>query len=57
MSYNEACEARVSRREAERELARHGWTWEGLRAETGEEPKAGRDGMYKGADVLGWLGY
>ena len=57
MTYEEAAEMQVTKTEAEKEVRRHGWTWETLAAETGEEPKADADGMFSGRAILEWFGY
>lgn len=51
MSYNEACDAEVTRAEAQLEIRRHHCEWSDFVAECGERE------TYQGVDVLAWLGY
>lgn len=51
MDYEEAMESTVSKKEAQREVAKHSCEWTEFVAEMGDKQ------TYKGADVLGWLGY
>lgn len=51
MDYEEACEATVTKREALRELKRHGADAAEFFADVGEKDE------YLGAEVLDWLGY
>lgn len=51
MDYEEAREAQVSQDEARREVERHSSDWAEFLAEVGDRPE------YRGAEVLGWLGY
>lgn len=51
MNYEDACEATVSRARALAEVARHGCDAAEFLADVGDRA------TYRGADVLGWLGY
>ncbi len=51
MDYEEAMESTVSRKAAQREVAKHSCEWAEFVAEMGDKAQ------YKGADVLAWLGY
>lgn len=51
MNYEDAIEATVSRKEAMREIARHGLSWEDFIREEGDEE------TYIGKVILDWLGY
>jgi len=51
VNYLEACEAIVTRREAQREIERHGMDWADLVADLGDRPE------YSGSEILNWLGY
>ena len=51
MDYLEACEAIVTRREAMREIRRHGASWSEFIADCGDAEE------YQGLTVLNWLGY
>jgi parvulin-like peptidyl-prolyl isomerase len=51
MDYEEACEAIVSRKMAQREIEKHSADFADFIAEYGDKPS------YKGQDVLDWLGY
>ena len=62
MNLYDAWTARVTEAEARRELRRHGWESEiradgALWADGEAVAQRGRDGLYLGADILGWLGY
>lgn len=51
MNYEEAIETKVSRKQAEREIKRHGLDPNDFFAEFGSREQ------YNGSDILGWLGY
>lgn len=51
MTYEEACEAKVTRAQALREIRRHDCDWDEFVSEYGDKE------TYAGEDVLNWLGY
>lgn len=51
MSYEEALDVMVTRREALNEVLEHGLEWSDFLREVGDLPE------YKGEQVLAWLGY
>lgn len=51
MNYDEACEAEVSKARALAEIARHGCDAADFLADVGDRA------VYRGADILNWLGY
>ena len=51
MSYEEALDVMVTRREARHEVLEHGLEWHDFIADVGDLPE------YTGEQVLAWLGY
>lgn len=51
MTYLEACEATVTRKEAEREIAKHQCSFNEFLQDVGDREE------YTGDEILGWLGY
>ncbi|VTU37129.1 hypothetical protein [Variovorax sp. PBL-E5] len=56
MNYDEAIEATVTREEALSEIEKH-HAWRFTEAVAEFDADCGNRAAYKGAEVLGWLGY
>ena len=51
MTYEQAIEVKVTAKEARKEIAKHGFTFEEFAGEVGYKSE------YLGSEVLNWLGY